>query len=382
MIKLIKSTFYHELEVKEKLCEFIMKTSILSMGTEVKKFESNFSKWQKRKYSVMFNSGSSANLALITSLKNLNRLQDNDCVGFSKITWATNVMPLIQNNLSPIPIEVNINNLNMDICFLKDDIKCLFITNVLGFCSKNMFEIKKYCEEKGILLLEDNCESFGSEFKKIKLGNFGLASTFSFFVGHHLSTIEGGMVCTDDKKLYEMLKMVREHGWTRNSSEDTKDAFKRIYEVDDFYNKYTFYYSAYNLRPTEIQGFLGNLQLKYADEIINKRENNFKLLSHYVSNNEDMYSLDVEYMNKISNFAFPLVFKSKALCEVYKKKFQESNVEIRPIVSGDITSQPFYKYQRDNNNIASVINNNGFYIPNNPELTADELTTICGVLKK
>ena len=383
MIKLIKNTFYNEEETKKKLCDFIMSSDKLSMGDNVKEFEINFSKWQGRKYSVMFNSGSSANLALITSLKNLKKIEDLDRVGFSSLTWATNVMPLIQNNLSSIPLDVNDKTLNIDLYDVKEkkDLKLLFITNVLGFCSKNMASIKKYCELNNIILIEDNCESLGSEFNGIKLGNFGLASTFSFFVGHHLSTIEGGMVCTDDEILYEMLLMVREHGWTRNNTKEFSKNMQQCNCVDDFYNKYTFYYSAYNFRPTEIQGFLGNEQLKYIDKIIDKREKNFNRFNEAIKDKDKIIKLDLNHMSKISNFAFPLVFTSSIYMNRAKEIFIKNNIEIRPIIAGNITRQPFYNHTTNNLKYVNDIHSCGFYIPNNPDLTKEELEKICKVLR-
>ena len=170
-------------------------------------------------------------------------------------------MPLLQLGLKPAPIDVSLDNLNVDsnnlLLILENmPIKVLFITNLLGFCA-DLNKIKEICEKKGIILIEDNCESLGSELNGIKLGNFGLASSFSFYVGHHLSTIEGGMVCTDDEILYEMLLMVRAHGWSRNLKKEKKEELRKNNGIEEFYNDYTFYTLGFNLRPTEITGFSG-----------------------------------------------------------------------------------------------------------------------------
>ena len=224
-ITLIKSTFLKEEETKKKLCDFIMNQSRLSMGDECLKFEKNFSRKQKRKRSVFVSNGSCANLLLLQALINMGRLEVGDKVLFSSLTWATNVMPIIQLGLVPVPLDCEINTLNTSSRTLKEelkkdkDVKCLFLTNALGFCD-DIDEISKVCKDRGILLLEDNCESLGSEYKGKLLGNFGYASTFSFFVGHHLSTIEGGMIVTDDEYLYEMLVMARSHGWSRSNSKE------------------------------------------------------------------------------------------------------------------------------------------------------------------
>lgn len=188
MIPLMKNAFLNEHETKQALADFIIKSSKFSMGEECHKFEVSFSKFQQRKQAILFNSGGSANLALIQSLKNLGLLKNGDLVGFSALTWSTNIMPIIQMGLQPVPIDCDIRTLNVGAeQFLnsleKWDIKALFLTNVLGFVG-DIENIQKICRSKGIILLEDNCESLGTVTKfGNKTGNFGLASSFSFFCG-------------------------------------------------------------------------------------------------------------------------------------------------------------------------------------------------------
>jgi len=382
-IKLIKSSFLSEKKTKKKLCRFIRKADILSMNKQCEMFEKNFSKKQKTKYSVFVSSGSSANLLLIQSLLNMKRLNLGDKILVSSLTWPTNIMPIIQLGLIPVLVDCNIETLNMDVQSIKDtiskekNIKGLFLTNVLGFCSE-IDEIAKICEEHNILFLEDNCESLGSEYKNKLLGNFGVASTFSFFVGHHISTIEGGMICTNDKNLYENLKMTRAHGWTRNNSRDFSEDLKNKHNIVKFYEKYTFYNLAYNMRPTEISGFLGNEQIKFWDYIVKTRQKNFNIFSKAAMRNDKIISLKLKNLNKISNFAFPLIFKNKEDCVEYAEHFLRENIEIRPIVAGDMASQPFFKkYSKHKESpVTHFIQENGFYIPNNPELTQPEINKI------
>ncbi len=379
MIKLMKNTFYKEEETKKELCDFIMGADQLSMGKKCKEFEEKFSHYQGRKYSVLVNSGSSANLILIQSLINLGLLKKGDNVGVSNLTWATNIMPLIQLGLNPVPIDVSIKNLNVDSSALKSDynLDSLFLTNLLGF-SGDIKKIKEICDDKKIILLEDNCEALGSKIDGRNLGNFGLASTFSFFVGHHLSTIEGGMICTDDKKLYNMLVMTRAHGWGRNLDEISRKELKDKHGVNDFYEKYSFYNLGYNLRPTEITGFLGINQLRYIEETIKKRSDNFLRFEQAAKQNPDLEKLDFSHMDFISNFAYPLIFKNKNKFEEYKLAF--SDVEIRAIVGGCMTEQPFFKKEGNFPN-AKKIHSLGFYIPNNPDLNEEEIEYMCNLLK-
>src|SRR3989338_8793853 len=237
MIKLIKSTFYREEETRANLMKFISSAKQLSFGPECKKFEINFAKYQDREHSIFFNSGSSANLALIQSLLNLGRLQKKDLVGFSVLTWATNVMPLIQLDLKPIPIDIELETLNISTknvlkIIEKYPLKALFITNLLGFCD-DLEKIKSLSESRKIILLEDNCEALGTVYKGKKLGNFGLASTFSFYVGHHMSTIEGGAICTDSESMATMLRLVRAHGWDRNLSLSRQNKLRNKFKVNE-----------------------------------------------------------------------------------------------------------------------------------------------------
>lgn len=384
MIKLVKSTFYHEKETKKKLIEFISKSSYLSLGRQCLKFEKKFAKLQRRKYCVFFNSGSSANLALIQSLINLRRIKQKDFAGFSALTWPTNVFPLIQLGLRPIPLDVELNTLNVSSKKLNDvlkkyPLKIFFITNLLGFCD-DLDKIREICKKKKVILIEDNCEALGTIYKGERLGNFGLASTFSFFVGHHISTIEGGAVCTNDETLYNMLKLVRAHGWDRNLPKKHQDYLRKNFNVSSsFYAKYTFYELGYNLRPTEINGFIGNEQLKFLNKITKIRNKNFlKIAPILYSQKEKYYPIKYDHIDFLSNFAVPLICRSEKIRDKIIKK-SKGKIEIRPVVGGDMAEQPFFrKYSPDaakllNGSNASLIHRQGLYFGNNPELTAQEI---------
>jgi CDP-4-dehydro-6-deoxyglucose reductase, E1 len=384
MIKLIKSTFYEEEKTKKLLTSFIERAEQLSFGKECEKFEAKFSNWQGRNETVFVNSGSSANLALIQALKNLSKVNEGDRIGFSAVTWSTNVMPLIQLGFVPIPVDVELNTLNISVetliqAYEKHKIKMLFLTNLLGFCGE-IDKIVSFCRENNIILIEDNCESLGSVYKGKKLGNFGLASTFSFYVGHHMSTVEGGAICTDNLKLATMLRIVRAHGWDRNLKKRPQTKIRKEHQVNEhFYSRYTFYDLGFNLRPTEITGFLGLVQLKYLDKIIERRERNFMFLSGRLNDLTDRYySLNVNHMDLVSNFAYPLICTSQNLKDELVQRCVDM-VEIRPIVAGNIAEQPFYKkYVGEFSYIknANVVHKQGLYFGNNPELIQEELNLI------
>jgi len=378
-IPLIKSTFYKEKETKRSLIEFIRRAQKLSMGDYVFKFEREFAKWQGRKYAVMVNSGSSANLVLLEALKNLGILKEGDAIAFSAVTWSTNVFPIIQLKFKPIPIDLEMGTLNtsplqLEKAYKKYNFKALFLTNLLGF-SDDITSIKEFTEKHRIIFIEDNCESLGSEYKGIKLGNFGLASTFSFYVGHHLSTIEGGMILTDNFDLYEMLKIVRNHGWARDLSQTTKYKLRKKFKIDKFYELYTFYDLGYNLRPTEIQGFLGLSQLEFLPEIIKKREGNFLKMA-VLYKNKNFIPLSLNGLTRISNFGFPFIVKHDKIYKNLINFLIKKGIETRPLVGGNMTFQPFWKkyikkqFQLSN---ANFLHHRCFYIGNNPEMTEEDI---------
>lgn len=387
MIPLIKSSFYQEQETKQKLAEFILSARILSMGEQCRQFEEKFAAKQQRKFAVYVSSGSMANLVLIQSLRNLGKMKEGGCVGFSALTWPTNVMPLFQLGFKPVPIDCRLETLNISPETLEKELEnldALFLTNVLGF-SDDVRRIQEMCAQKGVVLIEDNCESLGSRVGGVLLGNFGLASTFSFFVGHHLSTIEGGMICTDDEEVYDMLVMTRAHGWDRNLSKEKQEHLRNKNGIDAFFSKYVFYDLAFNARPTEVNGFLGCVQIDYWDEIVQKRANHFQRFADALNKNEDFVSMQTNHMDLISNFAMPVVCRTKELSDVYKNAFLEADVEIRPIIAGDMTKQPFYKkYAQvflDCPN-SYFIHQKGFYFGNNPEMTEEELLQLIHLLEK
>jgi CDP-6-deoxy-D-xylo-4-hexulose-3-dehydrase len=361
---------------------------MLSFGPECNKFEEKFAKWQGRKHCVFLNSGSSANLAIIQTLLNLGKIKKGDKVGVSTLTWSTNVMPLIQLGLQVVPIDVELDTLNVSSTLFKSalkkhNLKMLFLTNLLGFCD-DIDMIRKVCDSEKIILIEDNCESLGTVYNGKKLGNYGQASTFSFYVGHHMSTIEGGAVCTDSEAIANMLRLVRAHGWDRNLAEKHQQKIRDKHKVNStFYSRYTFYDLGYNLRPTEINGFIGNTQVPYLDEIVKKRRDTFMEIAKVIYAQQDrFYPIRYDHIDLISNFAFPVVCRTKKIRDDLVEKC-DGKIELRPIVGGDMTKQPFFgKYEKNSalkGSNAGLIHEQGLYFGNNPELTDDEKKKIISI---
>jgi CDP-4-dehydro-6-deoxyglucose reductase, E1 len=390
MIPLMKSTFLKEHETKTELAKFIMQAEKLSMGDQCVLFEKEFALYQGRKEAILFNSGASANLVMIQTLKNLGNLKEGDLVGFSALTWSTNVMPLIQLGLQPVPIDSKIEVLNVTseqlLKRLRDtNLKALFITNALGLVG-DLDKIRDICNNEKIILLEDNCEALGTELLTGKAGNFGLMASFSFFVAHHMSTIEGGMVCTDDPDFAEMLRIVRANGWDRNLTADQQHKWRKKYGVtSEFHAKYTFYDLGFNFRPTEITGFLGRYQLQLLNENIKIRERNYIDLETVVMKNPDLVALSRDHISVLSSFAFPVVCRSPELKELYVRQFAGAGVEIRPMIAGNIQEQPFFrKYISDRYDLPSTdfIDKCSFYCGNYPDLTTSDIEILKSCLSK
>ena len=386
----MKNAFLNEFETKKALAEFIIQTDKLSMDVKCSEFEVAFSKKQGRNFGILFNSGGSANLALLQALKNLGRLKDGDNIGFSALTWSTNVMPIIQLGMVPVAVDCSVETLNiMSEQFLdrlkETEMKALFITNALGFCG-DMQKIREICKAQNILLIEDNCESLGTVVQGEKAGNFGQASTFSFFVAHHMSTIEGGMVCTDDEDLAEMLKIVRANGWDRNLNAKQQFKWRKQFQIsNEFEAKYTFYDLGYNLRPTEITGFLGLYQLQFLEDNIKVREKNYLNVEKHILVNEDLHCLKRNHIDVLSTFAMPIICKDTQTRDEYLARFSGAGIEIRPMIAGNIQKQPFYsKYVKNNFRLdqTDFLHSCGFYCGNYPELNHDDLETIISCIYK
>ena len=387
MIPLVKNTFYDEVNIKKGLADFILQSKALSMGKQCFYFEEEFADLQSSKGSVLFNSGGSANLAMLQALLNLGKLNTGDKIGFSALTWSTNVMPILQLGLIPVPIDVNTRTFNVMSSNLLDtvkkiDLKAFFATNVLGFLG-DLHVIKKEMEGRGIIFLEDNCESLGAELPQGRSGSFGLGASFSFYVAHHMSTIEGGCVVSDDEELLDMLKIVRANGWDRNLEPGQQRVLREKYDIDEFYSNYTFYDLGYNLRPTEITGYLGRSQLTYINEIIDKRIDTFLRINEIIKKNPNLVNIDYHHMSRISPFAIPVIARSGDYRNKILNVFTHNKVEVRPMIAGNIQNQPFYrKYVKNSYSLpnSDFISKNGFYLGNYPEINEKEIQLISNCL--
>lgn len=377
-IKLVKNTITHS-EI-DSLCDWLKTYPQLTKGKLTEQFEQEWSDWLGVKYSVFVNSGSSANLAMLYALKIGNKLKNNKVV-VPCVSWVTTVSPVIQFGMEPILCDTDKETLGLDVEYFEKLCKdhqpaCAIIVHVLGFPNK-MKEIQDICNRYGVILLEDSCESVGSEYAGKQTGNFGLMSSFSTYFGHHFSTIEGGFVCTNDFELYEILKSIRSHGWSRDLCDNTKKKLQKENNIDDFRNFYTFYYPGFNLRATDVQAFLGLNQLKTLKEKNDKRYANLKLYDSLITN--DYWKIN--FNGFVSNFAYPIIHPNK---DRIAENLKNANVECRPLICGSMSRQPFFykQYGFKEYAFSDVIHDNGLYLPNNPDMTTEEIHYIAEIVNK
>lgn len=248
--------------------------------------------------------------------------------------------------------------------------------SVLGLVPE-INKVVDLCDKYDVILLEDTCESMGCEFRDKKLGTFGKMSSFSTYFGHHISTIEGGIISTDDFKLYEILKSIRSHGWDRDLSTETQFELQKEWDVTKFNSLYTFYYEGFNLRSTDLQSYIGLSQIDKLDDWGKKRENNLYKYLDLIDDRCWKPSVDLNDFN--SNFAYPVIHPKR---DEIVEKLIKNNVETRPMICGSMGTQPFYvkRYGRLELPNVTEIDKYGFYVPNHPKLTDEQIKFISDIV--
>lgn len=355
----------------------------LTKGERTIEFEEAWSQWIGCKYSVFVNSGSSANLLMLYALVELYKLRNKKVV-VPSLAWATDLAPVMQLGFQPLVVDCNLSNLSVDLnhlefLFINEKPAAMLLVSVLGLCP-DIAGVVELCKKHGVILLEDNCESQGTKFDGVKLGNFGLMSSFSTYFGHTMSTIEGGMICTNDKAVYDMLKQLRSHGWDRDLDKNRQEELRKEWAVDDFSALYTFYVPGFNVRSTDLQAVIGLNQLQKVDSMIEQRNKNFKkfreLLTPYT-----WFPLEEEN-SFTASFCIPIIAKTKSEKERIANALISNNVECRPLICGSMGTQPMYikEYGRLELPNVSIVDNFGMYIPNHPKLTNEEIEFMCNCI--
>ena len=383
MIKLVNDTV-DKADIDE-LILWLQSKPRLTKGPLTLKFEQKWSEWLGVKYSVFVNSGSSANLASIYALLLSGKLRNKKII-VPAVSWVTTVSPAIQFGMIPILCDCNRENLGLDLKHLERIIKeedpaSLILVHVLGF-SNDMDRIMQLCRENDIRVIEDSCEALGSSYNGSKLGGIGDLGTFSLYFGHHISTIEGGLISTNSEELYNILLMIRSHGWDRDLDENQKIYLREKYNIKDFNSLYTFYHPSFNLRSTDLQAFLGLEQMKKVDSIVKKRNENYLLYDNLIFN--PFWKVKSQENSFVSNFNYPIVTTSDKF-SILVEALQNNFIETRPLICGSINQQPFWheRFGKSNNvKNADFLHKHGLYLPNNHELKKQEIEFICGIVNK
>ena len=362
------------------------KKKIFTQSEKVRVFENNWSKWLGVKYSVFVNSGASANLLTMLALRIVAGTGE---VIVPTLTWISDIASVIQNNFKPVFVDINPKNLAMcenDVLKkISKNTKAVFITHVQGFngLSENLIKVLK---KKKIHLIEDVCESHGASFRNKKLGTYGIMSNFSFYYAHHMSTIEGGMICTNDKKIYELLKILRSHGMVRESGNHKFEKLM-VRKYPDLSPKFIFLHPAYNVRNNEISAVIGLNQLKRLDANNSIRIKNLKIFLDNIDSEKYRDDYDLEGS---CNYAFPLVLRKKNIRnrDLLEKILLKNKIEFRRgnAGGGNQLRQPYL--QRDSRikinlkNFPEVdhIHFYGYYIGNYPTLKKEKIIKICEIL--
>lgn len=351
----------------------VIDSGMFSMGQNVAEYEKRFADFFGSRYAIMVSSGSAANLIMIAALfytqnKNI-QLSRGDEIIVPAVSWSTTYFPLYQYGLKIKFVDIDRETLNIDLNQLKEAItdktRAILAVNLLGN-PNNFNSIKSIIDDKNIILLEDNCESMGAIFNDKYTGTFGLMGTFSSFFSHHIATMEGGCVVTDDEELYHIMLCIRAHGWTRNLPKYNK--VTGIKSDDIFEESFKFVLPGYNVRPLEMSGAIGIEQLKKLQKFIDSRRSNANFFVDLFLNHP---YLNIQCENhKSSWFGFSLVIKEGSGIERKKlvEKLIAKGVECRPIVTGNFAKNnvvKFFDYEISGELVnADYIDQNGFFVGN------------------
>ncbi len=351
-----------------RMARFVLTTSRLTQGPQVRKFEEQWSKWLDVKHSLFVSSGSTANSLLVSAWKDLNDIPDGAKVIVPACTWVTNIAPIIQNKLTPVFCDVNLKDFSFDINALQTiacdnkDIRGIFVTHLLGFPAQ-VAEFRKIFRYADIL--EDVCESHGAVLEGGRMaGTYDVGGTFSFYFGHHMTTVEGGMVSTNNTDLYDLMKMKRSHGLSRESVH--AEMYANMYpEINP---QFLFMTDGYNFRNNEIGAVLGQSQLRRLGDMIDSRNENYRTFFDMLLNHEDKFHLPT-WNYRMSSFCLPLISKTPEIYNRLQELLVEYRVEYRPVVGGNLLKQPFLAQYEARCPNADILHETGLYVGNSHFVT-------------
>jgi len=366
------------------LCNWLKSYPRLTKGQLTWRVEDDWAKYIGTEYAVFNNSGSSANLLMVAAAVQAGRIPNKKIV-VPSVGWVTTIAPAIQLGLTPIMCGADPDTFGLDLDQLEDICErenpdAVIFVQVLGV-PHHKERILALKEKYGFMLLEDACAALGASYGDGSMvGTVGDMSTFSFYFGHQLSTIEGGMVNTDDKELYDMLLMLRSHGWAKDLDKETYNKMMAEHGIDDFHSPFTFFIPGYNLRSTDLQAFLGIRQVKKADWAANERNKNHRL---YAENLEGVVGFQRWGENVPVSISFGVLADNTEHRKEIVTRLVENGIETRIFSAGNLGRHPFWTnlYPEFEDEVSDNIHTCGFFLPNYPELTKEDIDFICKVVK-
>ena len=383
MVKLVSDTINRD-DINS-LIEWLSQDKIprLTKGELTWELEKKWANKIGTKYSVFVNSGSSSILLTLAALQQLDKIGDrtlkNNKIIVPALSWATDVSSPMLLGYDTIMCDCNLEDLSCDLIHLEElfkqhDPSVLILVSPLGLIPK-MKEVVELCENYNVILLEDVCESMGSKYQDQYLGSIGFASFFSMYFGHHLSTIEGGFINTNDKDFYHLLLMMRSHGWDRDLPDWKQTELREKHGCTDFEALYNFYVPGMNLRSTDLQAFIGLRVVDRLDEYAKKRRDNFFMYKDIILTNK--LELNERPGDLISSFAIPMLHTKR---DYLVKILQESNIEVRPLIAGNMANKPMWEKTQNDLPNCDMIDKYGFYVPNHQDLTEGDIRNITRIL--
>jgi len=382
MIKLVSDTI--DKNDINHLIEWLSQDEIprLTKGELTIELEEKWAKKMGTKYSVFVNSGSSSILLTLAALLHSNKLKNNKII-VPGLSWATDVSSPMLLGYETFLCDCNLDDLSCDLnhleeLFKKENPSVLILVSPLGLVPE-MDKVLKLCNDYDVILLEDVCESMGSKFNDKYLGSFGLASFYSMYFGHHLSTIEGGFINTNDEEFYHLLLMMRSHGWDRDLPRKTQEELRKKYKSSDFDSLYNFYVPGMNLRSTDLQAFIGLRAIEKLDNYSKIRNKNFLFYKSNLKYNQ--LQLDTRSTDFISSFAIPILSKNR---NNIVEELINNNIEVRPLIAGNMANKPMWylKYGRVELENCQLLDDYGFYVPNHQDLTETDIKKITDIINK
>lgn len=368
----------------DELADWLKTNPWLTQGPLVRELERQWAQWLGVRYALFVNSGSSANLLMYYALLLSGRLKNRKVV-VPALGWATTVAPAFQLGFEPLMCDGDPRTLGLDLGHLErllaeHDPGAVIVVHTLGIPSE-MDGLLRLKERYGFALMEDACPALGSRYDGRLVGTFGDISSMSFYFGHHLSTIEGGMVSTDDEELYDILLMVRGHGWAKDLSPEKEERLARARGVLEFNRIFTFYHPGLNVRSTDLNARIGLSQMKKIGWVVQRRVENHRLYQERLAASPDFY-VPINERAEICSISFVALARSRDHRDRVGRTLWAHGIETRPLGGGSIGRQPFWVDRMGVQSlpVADRVHETSFMLPNHPYLSRPDINFICDVV--